>query len=330
MGAMGIAGGGVLLGFSRVAKASSIAAAATAAVTTASSAYGTTASSASLPAWQLAIAIALMLPGFGATTVALLSRGAQASFLWYMAQLSMNPILTKSVTAGVIGAIGDYMAQGLERVLEAKSAQQSTTPRHQLGGNQNRDPVVERRYDTRRGLSCLLYGLLISGPLMHLAYDAFEAILPTAGAGGGLAAISHVLADSVFLDSIFVATTFIVTGVMEGYKWRQVWSQLKGDYVPTLKASWVTSLGLLPIEFICFRYLPVSLRVMAVNFIDVIWDTVISFMAHRSRGHPHNHHHEEQVLLLKQPQTLPVAMAEHVSDAVSIPKHFELPQLVHA
>jgi peroxisomal membrane protein 2 len=316
-----VAGGGVLLGFSRAAAAASSIAAAAAA-----GAYGSataSATSASLPpAWQIAAAVALLLPGLGGAALALLLRGAQASFLWYMAQLSVNPVLTKSVTAGVIGAVGDSLAQGLERAIESRS-----------NGGGRGEP---RSYDSRRGLSCLLYGLLISGPLMHLAYDFFETILPVAsgaGPGSGLAAMAHVLADSVFLDSIFVATTFVVTGVMEGYNCRQLWSQLRGDYVPTLKASWVTSLGLLPIEFVCFRYLPVSLRVMAVNFIDVVWDTVISFMAHRSRGHhPHNRS-EQQALLLNQPQaqSLPGDAAERVPDAArSILKPVELPQLAHA
>jgi len=116
---------------------------------------------------------------------------------------------------------------------------------------------------------------------MHLGYEMFEKILPCSSSS--FAALSHVLADSVFLDSIFVASTFLVTGLMEGYKPQEIMPQMKRDYIPALKASWVTSLLVLPIEFVCFRCLPLSFRVLAVNFIDVIWDAVISFMAHRSR-----------------------------------------------
>ena len=315
----------VLVGFPGAAKASSIAVAGAAATT-----YSQT--SVTLTTWQLVAAFVLVLPGVGGAMATLLSRATQAFFLWYMAQLTANPIATKSVTAGVIGAVGDYMAQGLDRLLESKSAKS------------NVERSFEFRYDARRGLSCLLYGLLISGPLMHLAYDLFETILPVstgaAGAGSGLAAISHVLADSIFLDSLFVATTFIVTGVMEGYNRRQIGSQLKSDYLPTLKASWVTSLGLLPIEFLCFRYLPVSLRVMAVNFIDVIWDTVISFMAHRSRGGHSLHEVElqEEHREAEQPQhylhnvqapVIHVEQPDFVHTAERL-QHLEMPQLAHA
>lgn len=314
----------VLLGFPGAAKASSIAVAGAAAST-----YSQT--SLTLTTWQLMAAVVLMLPGVGSAMASLMSRAAQAFFLWYMAQLTTNPIATKSVTAGVIGAIGDYMAQGLDRLLEAKAA------------TSQKEQSFEFRYDSRRGLSCLLYGLFISGPLMHLAYDLFEAILPVstgAGAGSGLAAISHVLADSIFLDSLFVATTFVVTGVMEGYNRRQLVSQLKSDYLPTLKASWVTSLGLLPIEFLCFRYLPVSLRVMAVNFIDVIWDTVISYMAHRSRGgHPHHEEEREEHREPEQPQhglynvqvpAIHVEQPDFVYASERLHRVLEVPQLAHA
>ena len=190
---------------------------------------------------------------------------------WYMAKLSTNPILTKAATAGVIGVIGDYMAQQLERFLDRKS--------HAVA------PPTEHSYDARRGLSIAMDGLFISGPLMHFGYEIFEWLLPInrGGSASTLAAMSHVLADSVVLDSIFVATTFLVTGFVEGMKPRQLRSQFKSDYMSTLKASWVTSTLLMPIEIACFRFLPLSLRVLAVNFIDVIWDGVISFMAHRNR-----------------------------------------------
>jgi len=134
---------------------------------------------------------------------------------------------------------------------------------------------------------------------MHLGYEMFERLIPIHQAGSGLssslAAFSHVIADSILLDSIFVATTFVVTGLFEGYSRKQVVSQLKSDYGPTLVASWFTSLFCLPVEFICFRCLPVSLRVLAVNFIDVVWDAVISFMAHRNRKH------HDEIVLSKEP-----------------------------
>jgi hypothetical protein len=190
-----------------------------------------------------------------------------------MGQLAAHPVITKSVTAGVIGIFGDFMAQNLEAALH----------RRKRTMKQVYEPASAKTYDPRRGLSIALDGLLISGPLMHYGYQLFDRIIPIAG-GGSTAALLHVLLDSVFLDAFFVASTFVVTGCMEGYSFRQLLPQLRKDYLPALQASWATSLLVAPIEFACFRFLPLSLRVLAVNFIDVIWDAVISFMAHRSRG----------------------------------------------
>ena len=190
-------------------------------------------------------------------------------------QLTAHPVVTKSVTSGVIGVFGDCMAQGLEHVLHQRQHKRQ-------GMHVDKSAASTLKYDSRRGLSILLDGLFLSGPLMHVGYELFDRILPIAAGGSG-AALLHVLADSIFLDALFVASTFIVTGRMEGYSFRQIVPQLRRDYVPALKASWATSTFLMPIEFVCFRFLPLSYRVLAVNFIDVIWDGVISFMAHRGR-----------------------------------------------
>merc|ERR1712226_1099152 len=103
--------------------------------------------------------------------------------------------------------------------------------------------------------------------------------------GSGLtAAMMHVLADTLILDSVFVATTIWVTGLLEGYSIRQLVPQFRKDYVPALKAGCATSIVVMPVELPCFRYLPLSFRVLAVNFIDIFWDAIISHMAHKSRG----------------------------------------------
>jgi hypothetical protein len=231
------------------------------------------------------VAILCLLQAFGSSTINLAYGSLHQAAVWYTMHLTTSPVITKSVTAGVIGIIGDYMAQWLEYAMERRK-----NPK-QEASSLARGLSIHGRYSSRRGLSILTDGIFISGPLMHFGYNLFEHIMPIAVGGGSssLAAMTHVLADSVLLDSIFVASTFIVTGVMEGYTYKQLAHQLRSDYVPTLKASWATSLFLLPFEFACFRYLPLTFRVMSVNFLDVVWDAVVSFMAHRSRKHDLRH-----------------------------------------
>jgi Mpv17 / PMP22 family len=312
---------------SRVANAavlSSVAIAASGSSTAA--AAGVASSSGIIPSftnYQLTIvAVMILLNAIGNVSFSMISTCIKSFASWYMFNLNTFPLMTKAVTAGVIGIIGDYMAQWLEYlVLERKNTIQQQQQQQQsssanwlssklsstktsLRSNSVLDFSTIRRkvghvlsingnYHLRRGLSILADGMLISGPLMHIGYNYFEKIVPICGSNSlsilgmsssTIAALTHVIADSIVLDSIFIASTFIMTGLFEGYTPKQLIPHFKIDYIPSLKASWLTSLALLPVEFVCFRFLPLSFRVLAVNFIDVIWDAVISFMAHRNRN----------------------------------------------
>lgn len=119
---------------------------------------------------------------------------------------------------------------------------------------------------------------------MHYGYDLFESIMPVVGGVGvyrSVAALTHVFADSVFLDGIFVFTGILATGLFEGHSLRRhVLPNLRSVYFPTLKASVMTSGLLMPLQFLSFRFLPLQLRVLSVNAVDLIWTAVVSFVAH--------------------------------------------------
>jgi hypothetical protein len=213
---------------------------------------------------------------------------------WYMHQLAVHPVPVKSLSAGLVGLVGDAIAQ------------------YFLTGKGH-------RYHVRRGLALLVDGV-VSGPFMHVAYEWMERIVPTKQEQeqqqqpsssspssplsadddtsfssssstssssspwySHVAAFIHVLADILILDSTFVALTILLTGVLEGIPYPILMDQFRNDYIGTLRASWITSMILFPLQFCMFRFLPLRLRVLAVNFLDVIWDAVLSFNAHRSR-----------------------------------------------
>ena len=203
----------------------------------------------------------------------------------YMHHLEASPILTKSITSGIMGVLGDVLAQYVEHIRHERRARKGNNSNSFSSPNTIRGGYgsLPFHFNARRSVAILLDGLFISGPLMHLAYDIFEYFLPVAG-GTGLNAMFHVLADSLVLDGIFVASAMASSGLLEGYSFRkEVLPQLRQDYLPAWKASVATSSVMAPIQYACFRYLPLSFRVLAMNFTDIIWDAVISFMSHRSR-----------------------------------------------
>eukprot|EP00542_Grammatophora_oceanica_P003127 CAMPEP_0194069624 /NCGR_PEP_ID=MMETSP0009_2-20130614/87743_1 /TAXON_ID=210454 /ORGANISM="Grammatophora oceanica, Strain CCMP 410" /LENGTH=389 /DNA_ID=CAMNT_0038722829 /DNA_START=80 /DNA_END=1249 /DNA_ORIENTATION=+ len=243
----------------------------------------------------------------------------KTSMAWYLLQLDQAPLLTKSTTSALLGIAGDYMAQWLEYKLRARRQHQQQQPSNTAKRRKNNhvsatatttpSRLVDRvksklrindTYDLNRSLAIAAESLIISGPLMHFGYDYFERLLPIAGSttkngGGSIAAFSHVLADSILLDSIFVATAILFTGWFEGYHWRKdILPQFRQDYWTTLKTSFATSMGLLPIEFLCFRFLPVALRTLSVNVLDILWDFVVSFMTHRRRTPLRNRRQQQE------------------------------------
>ena len=281
--------------------------------------------------WKFTILIGIVattafhLTPITTTTTTIISTLGRMFGTWYMSNLHTNPMITKSISAGLIGTIADYGAQWLEHMLHPSKQQQqslrltetATTPTNtNTGDGGNIDETqqysmsfssstttttsllyttisIHGRYDTRRGISTLMDGLFISGPLMHVGYDLFESILPIHGSSSGnsnssdtsgwIAAMLHVIADSVLLDSFFVASKFFTTGLMEGITVHNLVQQFYSTYIPSLQASWITSILLCPIQLSCFCYLPLRFRVLSVNIIDVVWDAVLSFMTHRSR-----------------------------------------------
>ena len=64
----------------------------------------------------------------------------------------------------------------------------------------------------------------------------------------------------------YIAILMITTGILEGRHLVSVPRKLK----------WKASLlGIAPLQLLSFHFLPMKLRVLAVNLLDVIWVTVI-------------------------------------------------------
>jgi Mpv17 / PMP22 family len=220
--------------------------------------------------WILALGL-IMSQNYGIQLIQFSSVFFQKLSSFYLSSLVAFPCITKAISAGIIGICGDFMAQQLEFKLHRKTMRESS----------NLMDMNKFSYDSRRGISIMTGGFFVSGPLMHLGYNCFEHILPVKGT---LAAFTHLIADMLILDSVFVAAAFLNTGIMEGYDLRKhIIPQFRRDYTDTLKASWATSIMLMPLGFLCFRFLPVSFRTLAMNFTDVVWDAIVSFMTHRNR-----------------------------------------------
>jgi hypothetical protein len=195
--------------------------------------------------------------------------------VWYISCLAESPVITKSITTAFFSVGGDSFAQLFE-----------TRTRNGISDSTGKTNSSRKKqifsYNKRRGLAFFLDGILLAGPLLHYAFDMMEKYFPTDESSYFFSSIIHIFINDYFIDTIYIALSFMLTTTVEGHS-KELGDILKNDFVPTVKASWCTSFGLLPFEFACFNYCSLGFRVLVMNLIDILWQGVVSFFAHRSR-----------------------------------------------
>ncbi|KAL9182812.1 hypothetical protein ACHAXT_004091 [Thalassiosira profunda] len=197
-----------------------------------------------------------------------------------MQQLETHELTTKFVSSGVLSFVGDFFAQKIEHRMQAKE--------QIIGG------VFAAALDKRRLVAMFVDGLICTGPLLHYIYEMYERILPTQTYVGQmedesaarrrlLATLAHVLFDNFIMVFFYVGVLMVSTAMMEG-RTSAIPQELRHDLLPAVKVSWKVSIGgYIPLQLLSFHYLPRKLRVLAVNVLDVVWVTVMSYMTHRNR-----------------------------------------------
>lgn len=173
----------------------------------------------------------------------------------YQRFLREYPLVTKSLTAGFVALSGDLLAQIL---------------------------IESRRVDTHRSWTVAAEGMFVSGPLLHIAYNWLDQ-LAFPNIADWLMVWIQVAIDIFIMDSFFTATLMVTSAILQGRSRQQILSELRHEYGHAAQAAWASSGLTAPLQWINFRYIPVEFRVLITNFQDVLWNAVVSYMAHRRR-----------------------------------------------
>lgn len=218
--------------------------------------------------------------------------------MWYMKQIEVHELRTKCISAGVLGLVADVFAQEIGHYLTTRE-DGDKIPSHSRLAVCTGFLALLHRLDKRRTLAMFFDGVLTTGPLLHYVYAWYERILPIPEVEPssftsveekrkairkrfGTASI-HVLFDNFVMAILYVFLMMIITATLEG-KYATIPHEIRHDFYPAVCASWKAScMGLAPMQLLSFHFLPVELRVLAVNVQDVIWVTVMSFVTHRNR-----------------------------------------------
>jgi hypothetical protein len=86
---------------------------------------------------------------------------AVVPFAWYSRRLETDPLVTKSLTSGVMYAAGDAIAQTIE---------------HYRDQSENRDRKKPFKIDEKRLITFFLYGTFVGGPLMHFWFGWLDTL----------------------------------------------------------------------------------------------------------------------------------------------------------
>jgi peroxisomal membrane protein 2 len=169
----------------------------------------------------------------------------------YNVALEEHPLLTKSVTAGVILGAADLAGQAIE--------------------NRKRDDDVE--IDVARFLRFAFFGFILQAPWNHFYYLLLDGALPPTEDPFTVTTGVKVVIDQFVQAPIFTILIFYFLGILEGKSVEAVKEQLNRDYKDTMLANWKLWV---PATMVNIAFCPPIFRVLFLNCVFFFWSIFLS------------------------------------------------------
>ncbi|KAJ6802010.1 putative PXMP2/4 family protein 4 [Iris pallida] len=167
---------------------------------------------------------------------------------WYLGMIDTRPILTKSLTAGSIFATADISSQMI-----------TLNPSSSL--------------DYLRTLRMAGYGVMISGPSLHLWFNFMSRILPKRDI---LTTFKKMFLGQAVFGPIMTVVFFSSNAALQGETGAEIFARLERDFLPTTKSCliyWPMC------DFITFKFVPVHLQPLVSNSFSYLWTIYITYKA---------------------------------------------------
>uniref|UniRef100_A0A0D9XZQ1 Uncharacterized protein n=1 Tax=Leersia perrieri TaxID=77586 RepID=A0A0D9XZQ1_9ORYZ len=167
---------------------------------------------------------------------------------WYLGSIEARPVLTKSVTAAAIFTVADLSSQMIT-----------------LGS--------EDSIDLLRTLRMASYGLLISGPSLHIWFNFVSKLLPKQDV---VNTFKKMFLGQAVYGPIINSVFFSYNAGLQGETIPEIIARLKRDLIPTIKSGLIYW----PLcDFITFKFIPVHLQPLVSNSFSFLWTIYITYMA---------------------------------------------------
>mmetsp|Transcript_42930 Transcript_42930/g.67316 ORF Transcript_42930/g.67316 Transcript_42930/m.67316 type:complete len:249 (+) Transcript_42930:50-796(+) len=175
-----------------------------------------------------------------------------AKTLWqlYMDANKKKPLLTKSLTTGVLMAIGNVIGQ---IIMISKKKQ--------------------KRIDARRILAFIAFGIFVSGPMGHQWLKFLNG--RKHGLKGQAAILYKIALDRFGYGPLFNIVQMSFVYKLSGQSWGQVAKNVKNNLWAVQVLNW----KMWPFaQFINFNFIPPELQLLYMNCIALCWTTALSLI----------------------------------------------------
>lgn len=199
-------------------------------------------------------------------------------FAWYSRRLDTHPISTKCVSAGMIAAVGNVLAQVIT-FQQAISCQSSTDL-----DKSDRRSWRDFHIDSGQVGRFALLNVAFAAPLLHHWYNFIDRALP----GKSMSRVlQRTFWDEFVFSPMYIPVFLGVLWRMEGTEWHKIKCMIVKEVPGIILAEWVVWV---PTMIVTFRFAPVKFQVLVINVVGVAWQTFVSFMAahaHATDEHTH-------------------------------------------
>jgi Mpv17 / PMP22 family len=181
-----------------------------------------------------------------------------SSFLsWYSQQLDRRPLLTKSISAGLIGSSGDWICQYLSR--HAALAVDSPT----------------QPYDWYRTGRFFVMGSLWVAPITSYWYTALATRL-VPGKTSVIRVTKRLVLDQFVFAPVFCPSFMGLLWLLEGLDLSTIAIKLKDVGPEIIVANWALWI---PAMAVNFSVVPLKYQVLFGNVIALAWNVYLSYMS---------------------------------------------------
>ncbi|XP_038202645.1 peroxisomal membrane protein 2 isoform X2 [Arvicola amphibius] len=157
----------------------------------------------------------------------------------YLLLLKLYPVFTKAVSSGILSALGNLLAQMIEK-------------------KQKKD---SQSLDVKGLLRYLVYGFFVTGPLSHYFYLFMDYWIPPEVP---LAIVKRLLLDRLLFAPAFLLLFFLIINLLEG----KDAAKMRSGFWPALQMNWRMWT---PLQFININYVPQQFRVLFANIAALFW-----------------------------------------------------------